>query len=727
MNNSETISNIGKAHYLANLPNNYYKNNIFESDAIVEEGEKYDTETYLTQLKNWLQLVIQNKGNMKTKYNYSKNMKDCGRLYVQTFGIQKLERKIRGFLCNEDYIDIDMVNAHPTILLYIQQTYFKQLESPTLTKYVKSRSKYLTKYNFTKKDFLINMNKSDNYTGNNSFIKTAHQEIQKLQQAIFQSTEPIFCNVSKAKLTTTNTTARFLNRVLCYFENIILQEAVSTFDKSKLVYFFDGFFLSKKDVNSLPDIIEKLNKNKYNIQWSNKEHDTTIQIDPDYELPIYETPYDTMKIDFEKQHFMTENPLCYYKHHNGILMRYNKSEFKDLTENLQYEGFSDSGKPIKKNFFLEWLKDINRLCYNRTDFYPNNSICPSNVYNTFTGFDSKYILPSSRVSIDNFKIFISNICMNEENVTTYLTNYLAHMIQKPEENPEVCLIIRGSKGVGKDTIRIIMSKMLGNKYVYDTDTLEDVVGKYNEGISNKLLIQMNEMEGQDGYKFDNKLKNFITEKKHNIANKNIKQYQENNYNRLIIFSNGIKVANITGDNRRYCLIKTGEKLTKEFYEQLYSNMADTNYINSIYSYLCDIDLSNFKTRQFPETEVLKNLKEENVNPLYKFIHQLVIEKSINCTDMKKDAAGCEYLLTRDFINYYSNFLESEGYSQDYINKYNFKNLKIYLQDIGIDNIRKRFDNKQEKFYKFNLTKFQELLAIKYSPTVKEEIDNTHFV
>ena len=95
--------------------------------------------------------------------------------------------------------------------------------------------------------------------------------------------------------------------------------------------------------------------------------------------------------------------------------------------------------------------------------------------------------------------------------------------------------------------------------------------------------------------------------------------------------------------------------------------------------------------------------------------------------MKKDAAGCEYLLTRDFINYYSNFLESEGYSQDYINKYNFKNLKIYLQDIGIDNIRKRFDNKQEKFYKFNLTKFQELLAIKYSPTVKEEIDNTHFV
>ena len=72
MNNSETISNMGKAHYLANLPNTYYKNNIFESDAIVEEGEKYDTETYLTELKNWLQLVIQNKGNMKTKYTTQK-------------------------------------------------------------------------------------------------------------------------------------------------------------------------------------------------------------------------------------------------------------------------------------------------------------------------------------------------------------------------------------------------------------------------------------------------------------------------------------------------------------------------------------------------------------------------------------------------------------------------------------------------------------------------------
>ena len=41
----------------------------------------------------------------------------------------------------EDYIDIDMVNAHPTILLYIQQTYFKQLKCPTLTKYIKKRNK----------------------------------------------------------------------------------------------------------------------------------------------------------------------------------------------------------------------------------------------------------------------------------------------------------------------------------------------------------------------------------------------------------------------------------------------------------------------------------------------------------------------------------------------------------------------------------------------------------
>ena len=66
---------------------------------------------------------IKNK-TLSVKYNYSKSLKTWGRVYPEkSLSLGSLERKIRGTLTNGTYIDLDIVNAHPNMILYLLGKY----------------------------------------------------------------------------------------------------------------------------------------------------------------------------------------------------------------------------------------------------------------------------------------------------------------------------------------------------------------------------------------------------------------------------------------------------------------------------------------------------------------------------------------------------------------------------------------------------------------------------
>ena len=91
---------IESAKYLLSLPYEKLAENIGGGEF---KGDKIYTnkDTYIKELKCWLKKSV-NKMNdnecIKTTYKYSKNLVDCGRIYVKGFGIQKLTKELRGFL-----------------------------------------------------------------------------------------------------------------------------------------------------------------------------------------------------------------------------------------------------------------------------------------------------------------------------------------------------------------------------------------------------------------------------------------------------------------------------------------------------------------------------------------------------------------------------------------------------------------------------------------------------
>ena len=79
---------------------------------------------------------IANNYTLERTYKYA-NGKVTGRLFVQGYGLQRIPRLFRALLAKDIYIDLDMINAHPTVLLFLCNKH--NIDCPHLTYYVASR------------------------------------------------------------------------------------------------------------------------------------------------------------------------------------------------------------------------------------------------------------------------------------------------------------------------------------------------------------------------------------------------------------------------------------------------------------------------------------------------------------------------------------------------------------------------------------------------------------
>ena len=91
------------------------KSNVIEDLIYNRErpSEDWRVQDFMTLLE-----FFQNNGKVKRYYKYAKSdEKNEQRLYtVDGLGLQLLKSELRGYLCQDDYLDIDISNCHPTII-----------------------------------------------------------------------------------------------------------------------------------------------------------------------------------------------------------------------------------------------------------------------------------------------------------------------------------------------------------------------------------------------------------------------------------------------------------------------------------------------------------------------------------------------------------------------------------------------------------------------------------
>ena len=143
-----------------------------------------------------------------------------------------------------------------------------------------------------------------------------------------------------------------INRIMCYYENIILQHAIYIINKKNIeiaILMFDGLMIYGdyyKDDNLIQDITHYVEKqmNGLNMTWTYKEHNTELTVPDDFlfvetQKPInkHERSFEYIANEFEKSHLKIINKSLFVQHTNNNITFLTQGQLKISYSHLSYD------------------------------------------------------------------------------------------------------------------------------------------------------------------------------------------------------------------------------------------------------------------------------------------------------------------------------------------------------------------------------------------------------
>lgn len=617
-------------------------------DKSCSKNEEERKENY-NKMRSVCQNFIKSNGTIKRLYKFTgeknwNNGDGAGRLFAVGAGIQGMPKKIRGFLLDGITTDIDMVNAHPIILRFLCRKH--NLPHTQLHFYIENRDEILAQFadRETGKTLFLKATNNDkmNKKEQNLVFKAYDKEMKVIQKLITKLTcyESIVADVPSYKLYNWNGSA--MNRILCFYENCILQTMISEINKQNIEIcapMFDGLEVYGSYHDELLSALELAINTEFSgldMKLSFKEHCKDIIMPDDFQqietkITVAENKtFETIAAEFEKNHCKIINKSMFIKELDNEIIMMSKEKIKTSYEHLTYEQIHND-EVIKKGFILDWLthNDTQR-CYDDVGVYPKGVKCPVSFFNLWRKFPMEMITDYEDKP-DELQIILNHIkilCGHDEAVYTYFIKWIAQMIQYPAVK-SICPTLISKQGAGKGTLLKLLREMLGNDKVFETTTpSRDVWGDFNGRMCNTFLINLNELTKKETSECEGRIKGLITDPKLTINNKGINQYDINSYHRFIITTNSSEPINTSKDDRRNLIIRSSDEKCgdKDYFNKMYQILEDVNVIKTCYEYFMSIeDMDKFNKIEMPETNYQNNLKELSVSPIEQWLKAFTLQ------------------------------------------------------------------------------------------------------
>lgn len=720
-----------KAHYLLSLSFKDYKP--FDKSSSKNENERKEN---WNKMRNYCENIIKANGTIKRLYKYTGDKSwnpdstGSGRLFAVNGGIQGLSKIIRGFLLDGITFDIDMVNAHPVILRYLCNKH--NLECEQLNYYIENRDEVLQQFENREvgKTMFLKATNNDkiNKKERNLVFRAYDKEMKNIQKSLTQLTcyKNIVADVPSNKLYNWNGSA--MNRILCFYENNILQVIID--ELNKLNYeicapMFDGCMPYGQPTDDLLETLETAINDKFvglKMKLSFKDHCQIIQMPEDFEIPQQKpsadeiNSFEKVSEEFEKNHCKIINRAVFVKQLECGNVVLNKQQIKTSYEHLVYEKINKDGDVVIDNFINSWMNNNpSQRCYDDIGVYPDETLCPNNHFNLWRKFQMEYIT-DFEIKNDELQFVLNHIkilCGNDDKVFDYFIKWIGQMIQYPAVK-SICPTIISKQGAGKGSLLKLLTKMLGDDKVFETtNPSRDVWGDFNGRMCNTFLINLNELSKKETLECEGKIKGLITDPKLTINNKGLNQYDIQSYHRFLITTNVREPINTSKDDRRNLIMRSSDEKCgdKEYFNKLHELLDDVNVIKTCYEYFKSIpDLDKFNSIPIPETEYQTNLKELSVTPIEQWLHDFTLENS--------DKDNVE-LLGSETLNLFNDWCNKN--SVDY--KISSTKLGVRLSNLNINGIEKGKHTNKGWTKIFNINSLKKHFNIGLLIKIKESNDD----
>ena len=217
-----------------------------------------------------------------------------------------------------------------------------------------------------------------------------------------------------------------------------------------------------------------------------------------------------------------------------------------------------------------------------------------------------WIGPTIKPSIGHCQIIndflLENICDSQNDVYEYLMNYLAHMVQKPEEKPGVMIVLLGGQGVGKGTFFELLLT-IWQKTALLVSSIDQVLGRFNGILERNFIVMLDEALFSGDKKAAEKLKSLVTEERLLIENKYESQKSITSFHRFFAASNKSHFLNVDADDRRLLFLRVSEFKAQNvtYYANIRDAFKNKEIMGAFLQNLITRDISKFNYRERPKT------------------------------------------------------------------------------------------------------------------------------
>ena len=280
-----------------------------------------------------------------------------------------------------------------------------------------------------------------------------------------------------------------------------------------------------------------------------------------------------------------------------------------ITRSLQNIAATNTQKQVIADFWA----DTSTQVYKRVAFSPKNE--PNDTLNLWIG-------PTTKPTAGHWQtieLYLKQVlCAGDKEAYIYLIQYLAHMLQKPEEKPGVMIVLLGGQGIGKGTFEQLIRKMFAATTVLLSD-VDSVIGRFNSVLERAYAVFMDEALFVGDKKSTERLKSFITSTHIQIEEKHQPERAIESYHRFFAASNNPHFAHIDHDDRRmfYLKVSNAFKGKTEYWGKVYAAIEGDEVSAMVYDLLA-MDLSKFNVRIRPNSNELVSQKIDSLPPFHRF-------------------------------------------------------------------------------------------------------------
>jgi hypothetical protein len=338
--------------------------------------------------------------------------------------------------------------------------------------------------------------------------------------------------------------------------------------------------------------------------------------------------YLEVKEEFEKTHFKLENPFCYCQLVNDNIVIRSKDEIKSLYENKYYTHVETTidkkGTTLTetktKQFVASWMLDVNIKTYKELVFEPCKKV-HENVYNIWRGWKASK-LPKTKLKFEDSK-FYQHMKYILGDTFEFQCDKYAYILQTGNKT-DVADVLFSDPGVGKDTFyNYLGNNIIGEQYYLNEDFIDMIIGdSFNDIISRKVLVVLNESKKAKTDEIIEAIKNAITREKNSIRTKFVKPREETNYINWATLTNNFDSIKIERGDRRFIANKVSKehKGDTQYFINLYNEIKSKKYDRACYDFFMTriIKTKSFQDER-PITSYYSDLQERNIPTTAQFL------------------------------------------------------------------------------------------------------------